>query len=126
MGWVVLGVKYMLTCMGHRRLLHKECHNHRRRNRGGTGGMCPPNFHRLLYKLLTTLCVISTGPPPNQKVFSTPMWGVGYVVGGCNVVAILSMSYMARLDRIQKLWEYMSWVCMVCWSNWERHGLSFM
>ena len=23
---------------------------------GGTGGMCPPMFHKLLYKLLTTLC----------------------------------------------------------------------
>ena len=32
---------------------------HRHRNRGGTRGMCPPMFHKLLYKLLTTLCVVS-------------------------------------------------------------------
>ena len=51
---------------------------HRRRNRGGgggggTGGMCPPKFHKLLYKLLTTLCVVSDCAPPNQKVFPTPL-----------------------------------------------------
>ena len=36
--------------------------------------MCPPKFHELLYKLLTTLCVVSDcAPPPNQKVFPTPL-----------------------------------------------------
>ena len=37
---------------------------------GGTGGMCPPKFHKLLYKLLTTLCVVSDCAPP-IKVFPT-------------------------------------------------------
>ena len=49
------------------------CMCHRRRNRGGTGGMCPPIFHKLLYKLLTTLYVVSDCAPPNQKVFPTPL-----------------------------------------------------
>ena len=42
---------------------------------GGAPGACaPPSFHKLLYKLLTTLCVVSNcAPPPNQKVFPTPM-----------------------------------------------------
>ena len=41
---------------------------------GGTGGMCPPKFHKLLYKLLTTLCVVSDCVcPPNQKVFPMPL-----------------------------------------------------
>ena len=41
---------------------------------GGTGGMCPPKFRKLLYKLLTTLCgVADCAAPPNQKVFSTPL-----------------------------------------------------
>ena len=40
---------------------------------GGTRGMYPPKFHKLLYKLLTTLCVVSDCVcPPNQKVFPTP------------------------------------------------------
>ena len=36
--------------------------------------MCPPMFHKLLYKLLTTLCVVSDcappspPPPPNQSL----------------------------------------------------------
>ena len=44
---------------------------HRRKNQGGTGGMCPPKFHKLLYKLLTTLCVVSdcAPPPPIKKSF---------------------------------------------------------
>ena len=43
---------------------------HRRRNRGGTGGMCPPpKFDKLLYKLLTTLCVVSDCAPPIKKSF---------------------------------------------------------
>ena len=45
---------------------------HRHRNWGGGGGtegMCPPppptpSFHKLLYKLLTTLCVVSRVTPP--------------------------------------------------------------
>ena len=39
---------------------------------GGTGGMCPPSFYKLLYKLLTTICVISNCAPrpPNQKSLS--------------------------------------------------------
>ena len=41
----------------------------RRRNRGGTGGMCPPKFHKLLYKLFTTLCVVSDCAPPIKKSF---------------------------------------------------------
>ena len=49
---------------------------HRHRNRGGggggTGGMCPPSFHKLLYKLLTTLCAVLT-VPPQSKVFPTPL-----------------------------------------------------
>ena len=36
---------------------------------GGTGGMCPPMFHKLLYKLLTTLCVVSDCAPPIKKSF---------------------------------------------------------
>ena len=35
--------------------------------------MCPPMFHKLLYKLLTALCVVSDCAPPNQKVFPTPL-----------------------------------------------------
>ena len=42
---------------------------HRHRNRGGTGGMCPPMFHKLLYKLHTTLCVVSDCAPPIKKSF---------------------------------------------------------
>ena len=38
---------------------------------GGTGGMCPPMFHKLLYKLFTTLCVLSDcAPPPPSKSLS--------------------------------------------------------
>ena len=43
---------------------------HRRRNQGGTGGMCPPKFHKLLYKLLTTLCVVINCAPPQSKSLS--------------------------------------------------------
>ena len=47
---------------------------HRRRNRGGGGGHRghvppPPMFHKLLYKLLTTLCVVSDCAPPIKKSF---------------------------------------------------------
>ena len=31
--------------------------------------MCPPKFHKLLYKLLTTLCVVSDCAPPIKKSF---------------------------------------------------------
>ena len=44
---------------------------HRRRNRAGA--CAPPKFHKLIYKLLTTLCVVSDCAPPNQKVFPTPL-----------------------------------------------------
>ena len=38
---------------------------------GGAPGACAP---MLLYKFLTTLCVVSDcAPPPNQKVFPTPL-----------------------------------------------------
>ena len=37
----------------------------------GTGGMCPPpSFHKLLYKLLTTLGVVLTMPPSQSKSLS--------------------------------------------------------
>ena len=36
---------------------------------GGTGGMCPPMFYKLLYKLLTTLCVVSDCALPIKKSF---------------------------------------------------------
>ena len=39
---------------------------------GGTGGMCPPKFHKLLYKLLTTLYVVSDCAPPIKKSFLRP------------------------------------------------------
>ena len=42
---------------------------------GGTGGMCPPMFNKLLYNwLLTTLCVVSdcAPPPPIKKSFLRP------------------------------------------------------
>ena len=39
--------------------------------------------------------------------------GVGYVVGGCNVFAVLSMADMVGSACMQKLWSA-SWVCMVC------------
>ena len=51
---------------------------HRRRNWGGGGGggggghrghVPPPKFHNLLYKLLTTLCVVSDCDPPIKKSF---------------------------------------------------------
>ena len=45
---------------------------HRCRNQGGTGGMCPPMFHKLLCKLLTTLCVVSDCAPPIKKSFLRP------------------------------------------------------
>ena len=35
--------------------------------------MCTPIFHKLLYKLLTTLCVVLDCAPPNQKVFPMPL-----------------------------------------------------
>ena len=41
---------------------------HRCRNRGGA---CDPQVHKLLYKLLTTLCVVSA-PPPIKKSFLHP------------------------------------------------------
>ena len=47
---------------------------HRHRNRGGTGGMCPPSFHRLLYKLLTTLCVGSIVPPQSKSLSYAYAW----------------------------------------------------
>ena len=31
--------------------------------------MCPPMFHKLLYKLLTTLCVVSDSAPPINMPF---------------------------------------------------------
>ena len=39
----------------------------------GTRGMCPPMFHKLLYKLLTTLCVVSdcAPPPPIKKSYAS-------------------------------------------------------
>ena len=37
---------------------------------------------------------------------------VCYVVGGCNVVAILGMAGIV-LSCMQKLWQY--WICMICW-----------
>ena len=44
--------------------------------------MCPPMFHKLLYKLLTTLCVVSNcaPPPPIQKVFPTPLYSVNFLI----------------------------------------------
>ena len=46
---------------------------HRRRNwgggGGGMGGMFPPSFHELLYKLLTTLYVVSNCAPLPIKSF---------------------------------------------------------
>ena len=39
---------------------------------GGTGSMCPPpppSFHKLLYKLRTTLCAASNYAPPIKKCF---------------------------------------------------------
>ena len=40
---------------------------------GGAPGLCaPPSFHKLLYKLLTTLCAAQT-MPPQSKVFPTPL-----------------------------------------------------
>ena len=42
--------------------------------KGGAPGACaPPKFHKLLYKLLTTLCVVSDcapPPPPQSKSLS--------------------------------------------------------
>ena len=45
---------------------------------GGTGGMCPPKFHKLLYKLLTTLCVVSDCAPPIKKSFLHLCYGVNF------------------------------------------------
>ena len=48
-------------------------HSHRRRK--PRGGHVPPSFHKLLYKLLTTLYLASnSAPPPIQKVFPTPLY----------------------------------------------------
>ena len=44
---------------------------YRRRNQGGTGGMCPPKFHKLLYKLLTTLYVVSNCAPKAKSLSYT-------------------------------------------------------
>ena len=47
---------------------------HRRRNRGAPGACAPPSkFHKLLYKLLTTLYVVSDcAPLPIKKSFLHP------------------------------------------------------
>ena len=37
------------------------------------GAYAPPSFHKLLYKLLTTLCVVINCASPNQKPFPTPL-----------------------------------------------------
>ena len=42
--------------------------DHRRRNQGGTGGMCSPKFHELLYKLLATLYVVSNCAPQSKSL----------------------------------------------------------
>ena len=48
--------------------LKEEVAQHRRRNRGHVPP--PPMFHKLLYKLLTTLCVVSDCAPPQSKSLS--------------------------------------------------------
>ena len=37
---------------------------------GGHWGHVPPSFHKLLYKLFTTLCVVSNCAPPQSKSLS--------------------------------------------------------
>ena len=46
-------------------------HRCRKLGTGGAPGACvpPPSFHKLLYKLLTTLCVVSNCAPPIKKSF---------------------------------------------------------
>ena len=46
---------------------------------GGAPGACAPKFHKLLYKLLTTQCVVSdcAPPPPKSKSVSyAPVHGI--------------------------------------------------
>ena len=48
----------MLSCESETRGDKKWMQVHRRRNGEGTDSMCPQS-HKLLYKLLTTICVVS-------------------------------------------------------------------
>ena len=37
--------------------------------------MCPPKFHKLLYKLLTTLCVVLDCAPQSKSLSYAPVYG---------------------------------------------------
>ena len=70
----VLALK--MACFSSVSLMNLGEVEHRRRNRGRAGhrGHVPPKFSNVIYKLLTTLCVVTNcAPPPNQKVFSMPL-----------------------------------------------------
>ena len=71
----------------------------------GTGGVCPPSFHKLLCKLLTTLCVVSTPPThTHTHMHTTKLKGFPmhtYICGWTNSEKImsvtLSLSFTGRI-----------------------------
>ena len=114
----------MLTAAGCNRTIGREIHNnltsivsytlllvniaklctisHRRRNRGGTGGMCPPMFHKLSYKLLTTLCVVSDCAPQSKSLSYTSVSAyyalLEYTGNGINRMYIIIQGFLNSMS----------------------------